>query len=108
MSITKKKVEQIAALARLELTPEEIEAMARDLASILDHTRELESLDLAGIEPMGGVSDHPAPMRDDVPGADPLQRPLQEIAPDWQESFFIVPRLAAMDGGESVEGEESP
>ncbi|MQA88929.1 MAG: Asp-tRNA(Asn)/Glu-tRNA(Gln) amidotransferase subunit GatC [Gemmatimonas sp.] len=97
MSITKSDVDQIATLARLKFTPAEAEAMARDLGSILEHMRELEAVASDAVEPMGGASDHAAPMRLDEPGADPLERPVEEIAPEWADRFFVVPRLAALD-----------
>jgi aspartyl-tRNA(Asn)/glutamyl-tRNA(Gln) amidotransferase subunit C len=107
MSISRRDVEQIALLARLDLPAGEAEAMARDLDSILEHMRELEAVPVDGIHPMGGVSDHPAPMRPDEPGADPLERPAEELAPEWEESFFLVPRLAALDSeANSREGAE--
>jgi|SRR5690606_3670047 len=104
MTIRREEVQQIAALARLELNEEELASLARDLGSILDHIEELSTVDVEGVEPMEGVSGHPAPMRRDEPGADPLHRRPEEIAPAWEEGFFLVPRLAALDaeaGGEA-------
>jgi aspartyl-tRNA(Asn)/glutamyl-tRNA(Gln) amidotransferase subunit C len=100
-------VRQIARLARLDLDPDEMETMARDLASILDHIRDLERVDTEGLPAMRGVSEHTAPMRQDRPKADPLHLSLAEIAPAFAEGFFVVPRLAAldadaMDGGGSA------
>lgn len=76
--------------------------MARDLASILDHMRELEILDVADVAPMRGVSDHAAPMRADEPGADALEHPIDDFAPAWEQGFFVVPRLAALDADASA------
>jgi aspartyl-tRNA(Asn)/glutamyl-tRNA(Gln) amidotransferase subunit C len=97
VSITKEEVQQIAVLARLALKPAEIEEMAASLSSILDHIVELAALHTEGVPPMGGVSEHPAPMREDQPGADPLHLPPEELAPAWEERFFLVPRLASLD-----------
>jgi len=97
MSITPDEVRQIANLARLELGAGEIGEMARDLGSILDHMRVLVEVDVEGAAPMGGVSEHPAPMRPDWPGADPLHLSVGDVAPAWEERFFVVPRLAALD-----------
>jgi len=97
MSIQAEEVRQMALLARLALSEEEINSLARDLASILDHMQALREADVEGVSPMGGVSEHDAPLREDVVGADPLHLPLDEIAPAREEGFFIVPRLAALD-----------
>jgi Asp-tRNA(Asn)/Glu-tRNA(Gln) amidotransferase C subunit len=36
-------------------------------------------------------------VREDVVGADALSRAVEEVAPDWRDGFFVVPRLAALD-----------
>lgn len=97
MSLTHGEVEQIARLAKLSLDQVELEGLRRDLGSILDHMRELEGAELAGVAPTGGAAEHSAPMRPDEPGADALELPLDELAPRFEQSFFVVPRLAALD-----------
>lgn len=97
MSITRKEIERIARLAHLALTEDEVESLGAELDSILDHMRELGSVSLDGVAPMEGALETAAPMRDDAAGATPLARPAAEIAPGWQEGFFVVPRLAALD-----------
>lgn len=97
MAISRHEVEQVAKLAKLALSDNELEGLTKDLGSILDHMEELGAVDIAALAPMRGVSEHPAPYRDDLPGADPLRRSIEEFAPDWKERFFTVPRLAALD-----------
>jgi aspartyl-tRNA(Asn)/glutamyl-tRNA(Gln) amidotransferase subunit C len=97
MRISREEVEQIAALARLRLQEDEIEVIARDLGSILEHMKELGEVELAEVAPMGGVSEHAAPMREDEPRPDALHLPLGRLAPALTEGFFTVPRLAALD-----------
>lgn len=97
MKIERREIEQIARLARLDLSNSEVSAMSSDLATILDHIRALESADTESVPPIGGMSEHAAPMRDDSPGADALRLSLAEMAPSFEESFFTVPRLEALD-----------
>ncbi|MDR0787985.1 MAG: Asp-tRNA(Asn)/Glu-tRNA(Gln) amidotransferase subunit GatC [Gemmatimonadota bacterium] len=97
MKIERKKIEQIATLARLRLGDEEIDTMVKDLESILEHVEALSAAETEDVLPVVGASEHPAPMRADEPGADPLRRPLSEVAPSFNEGFFTVPRLAALD-----------
>ena len=97
MQISRAEVEQIAALARLALEPEEVDGLAGDLAAILGHMEELNRVDLGDSTPMDGVSEHTAPFREDQPGADRLSLRVEEIAPHSAEGFFVVPRLAALD-----------
>jgi aspartyl-tRNA(Asn)/glutamyl-tRNA(Gln) amidotransferase subunit C len=102
--LSAREVNQIAQLARLRLDPAETEAMARDLASILDHIRELEGVDVESVPPTGGVSEHTAPMRADTAGADPLKLPPETFAPELVDGLFVVPRLAALDADAVMEG----
>jgi aspartyl-tRNA(Asn)/glutamyl-tRNA(Gln) amidotransferase subunit C len=97
MSISRREVEQVAKLAKLALGDDELAELTKDLGSILSHMEELGAADVASLAPMGGVSEHPAPYREDVTGADALHKGIEAFAPDWKERFFTVPRLAALD-----------
>lgn len=48
--LTREEVAHVAALARLELSEEELELYTRQLAEVLDHAADVASLDLAGVE----------------------------------------------------------
>ncbi len=50
-------VKHVARLAMLELEPEETERMQRELQSILEHMKELFSLDVEDVEPSFGSFD---------------------------------------------------
>ena len=54
MSISRKDVEHIANLARIELTEEEKEKMEKELSVILDFVGKLNEADTSRIEPMTG------------------------------------------------------
>lgn len=97
MSISRREVEQVAKLAKLALSDGELEELTKDLGSILGHMEELAAVDTANLTPMGGVSEHPAPYRQDNLGADALKGRIEDFAPDWKDRFFTVPRLAALD-----------
>lgn len=53
-------IEKVAHLARIELTPDEIEEYGSQLEQVLQHIEKLNSLDIEGIEPMA----HAAPVYD--------------------------------------------
>lgn len=105
MEISSTEVDQIARLARLELAADEVGGLAHDLASILGHMEALREVNISDAPPMEGVSEHPAPFRDDDSLPDPLVRPVEAFAPATSEGFFIVPRLAALDADALVDGE---
>jgi aspartyl-tRNA(Asn)/glutamyl-tRNA(Gln) amidotransferase subunit C len=52
MAFTKEQVTKVADLARLHLSDAEIDAMSRQLTSILDFFDQLQAIDTKGIEPM--------------------------------------------------------
>lgn len=97
MSVTPEEVERIAKLAKLELSPDEVTEMSATLSSILGHMEALGRVNLQEAPALAAVVEGPAPLRGDEPGADALRREPPEIAPDWRDGFFVVPRLAALD-----------
>jgi aspartyl-tRNA(Asn)/glutamyl-tRNA(Gln) amidotransferase subunit C len=108
VSITPRQAEEIAALARLRLEPDEAHRLARQLSTILDHMDELRQVDTDGVPAFAiAAQDAPLPRKDDV-GTDPLLRPVADLAPAWQDGFFTVPRLAAQRGGDSDADSDSP
>jgi aspartyl-tRNA(Asn)/glutamyl-tRNA(Gln) amidotransferase subunit C len=86
---------RIAALARLRLTPEEVERLTEQLNGILEHVERLMAMDVDP-DSVPPLALPPAPAgRADVPDADPLARPLAELAPGWREGYFTTPRVLA-------------
>ena len=51
MNVSRKEVEYVASLARLDLTPEEKEKIFQQFNVILDYINRLKELNLAGVEP---------------------------------------------------------
>lgn len=49
--LSKKQIEHLARLAKLELTQKELEKCSKDLSSILDYVSEISELNLKNIEP---------------------------------------------------------
>ena len=96
MSVSRRDVEHIAALAQLRLSADELSRFERELNDILTHVDALaaaETEEDATPWAEGGA----APQRE--PGAvgpDPLVRPPSSLAPDWRDGLFAVPRLEAL------------
>ena len=96
MVVSREDVLRVAALARLRLEPGEVERFTAQLNSILDHIGALGRVQ--GTAPQTGEPvDWPAPQRDDSGVPDALAFPLAELAPAWEDGFFAVPRLPALD-----------
>lgn len=87
------EVARVAALARLALSPGEIDGMTRDLEQILAHVASLDALDTRGIAPTLHGFDLPTPLRADV--AAPAMDPELAVgnAPSRQGTAFLVPKV---------------
>jgi aspartyl-tRNA(Asn)/glutamyl-tRNA(Gln) amidotransferase subunit C len=100
-TVSEDKVLQVAALASLELTPEELPAMGRDLNAILGYIAQLSELDVANIAPMAQVSEiipdaaesEETRLREDVPVPCLERAPVMEAAPETDGAFFKVPQV---------------
>jgi aspartyl-tRNA(Asn)/glutamyl-tRNA(Gln) amidotransferase subunit C len=103
MAVTRDDVLQIAELARLKLSAEEIDQFLAQLNGILAHVEELAALDLDDVGAVSGAAEGAAPRRSEELGPDLLRLPLPELAQGWDEGFFTVPRLAALDTAELEE-----
>ena len=91
--ITTEDVAHVAHLARLELTDAELEQFTGQLAKVLDHARDVEALDTAGVPPTA----HPLPLsnvlRDDVVEPSLDRAEVLAAAPSVEANQFRVPRI---------------
>ena len=93
MSLTRQEVEKVALLARLKLSPSEVDGMLEQLGKILGYVEQLDQVDTANVEPMA----HALPMqnvfRDDVilPSL-PVEQALAN-APKRSGDFYAVPAV---------------
>ena len=95
---TKDQVQAVAALANLELTPEEIELFARQLSDVLTHAEELKQIDTTGVSPTAyGVAqpsvDRPDEVRPSLVIADVLANAPEATRAPRDGGFFKVPRV---------------
>ena len=89
--IDRQQVLHVAKLARLKLTDDEVERMADELSSILEHVERINELDLDGVEPTSHVVDVENVLRPDEPRPSlPRERALAN-APDASDDGFRVP-----------------
>jgi len=66
MSISRADVEKVALLARLELTPAEIDIFTTQMGDILDYMALLAEVDTKNVEPMAHALDVSDVFRDDA------------------------------------------
>lgn len=90
MALTSADVEHIAHLARLALTPGEIEAYRRQLSDILDHFETLKQVDTSAVAPTATVLPLRTVMRADAVRPGLSSEDALANAPDRQDGYFRV------------------
>ena len=93
-------VRKIAALARLDLPPDEMQALQEHLRRILDYVKQMDSLSLDGVEPSASDADQSNPLRDDTVRPSLPREALIRAAPDAAGGFFKVPKILDADAHE--------
>ena len=89
--IDRDEVRHVARLARLELSDDEVEGMARELAGVLAHIATIDELDLDGVAPTSHVVAVENALRADEPRPSlPRERALAD-APEVVDDGFAVP-----------------
>lgn len=91
--LTKKQVEHVALLARLELNDEEKEKYATQLSAILEYIDALEKLDTENVPPTAHVLPLKNVFREDRVCEHLSNEKALANAPDKEESCFRVPRI---------------
>jgi len=91
MSLTLQEVEQIAKLARLELTDEEKARYREQLSAILAHVAQLQKLDTASIPPTASVFSGDSHLRADQPRPGLTREELLKNAPEQEKGQFKIP-----------------
>jgi len=91
--ISASDVAHVARLARLELTDDELARFTDQLGAVLEHARDVEALDTAGVPPTA----HPLPLanifRDDVVAPCLDRDEVLAQAPEVESERFRVPRI---------------
>ena len=93
MALTREEVLHVAELARLSLSPGEIELFTVQLNEILEYVEKLQELDTSGVSPLAHVIPLFNVFREDqVRECLPLDAVL-ENAPAREDGNFLVPRI---------------
>ncbi|MFT5727545.1 MAG: aspartyl-tRNA(Asn)/glutamyl-tRNA(Gln) amidotransferase subunit C [Desulforhopalus sp.] len=93
MKITKKEVEHVANLARLNLSAGELETMTGQLDNILSYVDKLEELDTSDVIPTTHVFSVSNAFREDVIKESLTQEESLKNGPEQDGEFFQVPKV---------------
>jgi aspartyl-tRNA(Asn)/glutamyl-tRNA(Gln) amidotransferase subunit C len=94
--ISRKDLEHIGWLSRLELSEEDKEKNTPKLNSVLDYFGELDEVDTEGVEPTYHILPMSNVFRDDLESVPTRSLPQEEVlsnAPKKQDGFFKAPRM---------------
>ncbi|MBV8128004.1 MAG: Asp-tRNA(Asn)/Glu-tRNA(Gln) amidotransferase subunit GatC [Planctomycetaceae bacterium] len=93
MSLTIDDVAKVALLARLRVSPDELQMFTGQLNSIMDYVAQLQQLETTDVEPLSHGIEVRNVFRDDVRG-DPLPREAALLnAPKRNQESFLVPAV---------------
>ncbi|MGB2783654.1 MAG: Asp-tRNA(Asn)/Glu-tRNA(Gln) amidotransferase subunit GatC [Atribacterota bacterium] len=91
--ITKKEVEYVAKLAKLEFNEEEKEEFTSQLNSILDYFKKLNELDTEKVEPTAYVISMPTLLNNDEVKPSLLQKEVLHNSKYIKKDYFKVPKI---------------
>ncbi len=97
--ISQSELQKIAKLARLTFSDNEIEQYKNQIDNIMDMISSMESVDIAGVEPLTSVCEMKTYMREDVVTETDKSDELFNNAPGSSAEFakeikcFIVPKV---------------
>lgn len=89
--ITNVEVLHVARLARLALSEDEIEPMARELSAVLEHVARIGELDLDDVAPTSHVVEVTGALRPDEPRPSLPREIALGQAPAVSDDGFLVP-----------------
>ncbi len=93
MKITRKDVEYIAHLARLEVDDVLVDKFADQISNILEYIDKLKNADVSGAELMSGAAFQTNVFREDIVKPSPGPDVTLASAPERDEDFYTVPRV---------------
>jgi aspartyl-tRNA(Asn)/glutamyl-tRNA(Gln) amidotransferase subunit C len=96
--ITSDVVAKVARLARLQLTPDELEAATTQLGDMLEHFADIDALDLSDVAPMTQPYRLVNVMRDDVEEPCLDRDEVLARAPSAEDGRFRVPPVIGGEG----------
>ncbi len=93
MSLSKKQVQHIATLARLQLEEDQLDDIVAKLSSIVDFVNQLQQAPTQDVVPMAHPLNQAQRLRPDVVTEVDERDTFQENAPAVSDGFYLVPKV---------------
>jgi aspartyl-tRNA(Asn)/glutamyl-tRNA(Gln) amidotransferase subunit C len=96
MKIGAADVRHVAGLAELAVADADVAVLAQQLEGIVNFVAQLDEIALDQTESRVVVGPERTPLREDVVAPIPMTRTPAEMAPAFQQGFYVVPKLGGM------------
>ena len=93
MSFKPEAILNIAHLARLHVSQDEVQQYADELSAILEFIEQMNAVDTGGISPMAHPLDMIQPLRTDIVTEPDRRAEYQANAPLVRDGLYIVPKV---------------
>ncbi|WP_028669733.1 Asp-tRNA(Asn)/Glu-tRNA(Gln) amidotransferase subunit GatC [Saccharospirillum impatiens] len=93
MSLDRSQVENVAQLARLQVSEDAMSETVASLSSILDLADQLQKINTDGVEPLSNPLDATARLRADDVTESNQRDAYQSIAPSATDGLYLVPKV---------------
>lgn len=93
MAIDEDQVRQVAQLARIGLSDQQVEHNKNSLSNILEFIEQMKQVNTDNIEPMSHPLDVTQPLRADEATETNQREQMQKIAPNVQDGLYLVPKV---------------
>ncbi|HEY1784902.1 MAG TPA: Asp-tRNA(Asn)/Glu-tRNA(Gln) amidotransferase subunit GatC [Pirellulales bacterium] len=93
MSLARQDVEKVSLLARLQLSPQELDTLTAQLGAIVGYVEQLSELNTDGVEPMAHALDMANVFRLDAIAPSLSSKQALANAPHHDAEFYLVPAV---------------
>jgi len=93
MKITKQEIYNVANLARLNISENQVDLFCNQLGNILEYMEKLNKIDTTNIKPTTHAIDLSNAFRDDILKPSINTELAIQNAPAKEDSFFVVPKV---------------
>jgi len=91
-------VVKVSRLARLDVSPDEVQRITTQMAGMLEHFADIDALDLSDVEPMTQPYPLSNVFREDVVVTGLDREEVLANAPAAEDGRFRVPPIVGLDG----------
>ena len=93
MPLEKDEIKRIAALARLQLSENDLEKLSHDLTVVVDYFEQMTLVDTEGVEPRDQFIESANVLREDIVVPSLGRDAALANAPSTDGEFFLVPKV---------------